>query len=137
MLRRSRNPDLLGINKADHPSRPACPQPHFRANLCLGYSPASGGWLIHFQSLSKSVLISVNPCLKSAGRAKPHAFYAQNKPNVSTPKINTTLVPTKNYNQKPPQSHPKKQTQTNPIPPHRDTIRDTTYACPTGDIQAA
>jgi hypothetical protein len=62
------------------------------------------------------------------------SIIAQNKPNFQNPKTNTTLATARNYKQKPPPPHPKKQTQSNPIPPSRDEIRNTTYACPEGDI---
>jgi len=60
------------------------------------------------------------------------SIIAQNKPNFQIPKTNTNLATAKNYKQKPPLPHPKKQTQSNPIParrepPPRYAIRNTKY----------
>jgi len=69
-----------------------------------------------------STLVNFSLQLSSALYKSPP--FAQNKPNSQNPKTNATLVTAKNYKQKPPHSHPKKQTQTNPIPPaRRETIR--------------
>jgi len=68
----------------------------------------------------KSVSIRINSRQKTTTRAKKHTKSTQNKPNLKNPKITTTLVTTKSYNQNPPQPAPKKQTQTNPIPARYD-----------------
>jgi len=60
----------------------------------------------------------------------------QNKPNSQNPKTNANLATAKNYEQKPPPPHSKKQTQSNPIPPRRDEIRNTTYDIPHAKQQA-
>jgi len=55
------------------------------------------------------------------------SIIAQNKPNPQNHKTTATIVTAKNYERKPPQPHAKKQTQSNPIPASRDTIRDIQY----------
>ena len=47
-----------------------------------------------------------------------------NKPNFLNPKTNPTLFAAKVYETKHPPPNSKKQTQTNPIPPHRESIEN-------------
>jgi hypothetical protein len=80
---------------------------------------------------SQSSIVNVeSPPTTGAHRQTTTTCIAQNKPNFQIPKTNANLFSARNYEQKTPPPHPKKQTQSNPIPASRDTIRDIQYDMP-------